>query len=63
MSSTSTATSNDEPVTPLTCYQTAARLLRNAEMHTDRDLMDKYDTIARTWIVLGQSLEETTEYV
>ncbi len=60
--STDTVDCSDNAPTPDECFANSARLLRNAEMETDRDLMDKYDTLSRTWMMLGSTVGETHEH-
>ena len=51
----------NEPPSHRECWGNAARILRNAEMVTDRGLMDQYDKIACSWMALGSLLAEDAE--
>lgn len=44
--------------TPDECYANTARILQNAEMETDRQLIPLFDDLARTWLMLGAQLED-----
>lgn len=46
---------------PRECFANTARLLRNAEMQTDRQLAGQFDDFARTWMVLGAQVMELEE--
>lgn len=45
-------------MTPAEAIDNAARLLRNAESETDREMMGKLDDLARSWIAIGELLAE-----
>lgn len=46
------------PPTKNECMAQAARLLHTAEMHSDRELMDRYTSLAQTWINLSSLHDE-----
>jgi len=53
---------SDPRPTPDECYGSAARILRNAEGCLDREMMDKLDSIARSWMALGAMVEDGDEH-
>lgn len=46
---------------PRECFANTARLLRNAEMETDRQVAGQLDDFARTWMALGSQVLELEE--
>jgi len=51
---------SEPPITAQEAFDNAARILRQAEMLTDRDLMEKMTGIADSWTMLGEKVHELT---